>query len=997
MSFRKVLNLVFLTFCASLLFSSIALAASWDVFPYMMPGTVYPLQIGTNTILIHETTQTNDYKVENVTVSNPSGDLSVSALLLVDGEYHAQSGLTSLFDNIVLNIQVDKDVLPDPTTIPIELSIDYYEVDANGNIISPQMTDTHTLNVCLSTNPWPQAGATSYLSSASEFDGPEGNLLKGIGYRYYTESDETLSGKGRIIVAKTPGGEVIYSVSYLIIDQNGDYYLRTAALQETGGQLVELWNNKSVSAITPINGVASVPTVIGDDVFVFLNPVGSGTDPWVEVYDLSSGTLTNSFDITVQQVQGQPYNSNDTLVVTSDPIIWGGLLALHCWEEASGVSQNGDDLAFICAVDQDGLQAIAPIVYDNHNGTIIEVNDPAIETPTLYLNLLPMGSDGSNPYYITESDIYVGDHSATKYYSLGPNSTDIYLLDTNVNQLVNGNPFSWQFSIVQNLSGSDFIHCYDSGRLYLASTDGATGSVKAYSLLGATLTVTLDGAPNDIVAANGKVYVSQIAYSTQDGIITLFDNNGVIDELPCTRSANLAIAPDEILVVADEEEVFLVRGSSSPNTPPTISAIADQGANYLDTLSIPFTCTDVDGYINTITLSGPFFLSIVTGQAGDYTIEGQNTINPDVDFDCTVTVTATDNNGDSAQESFVLTLYSDPNQYPVNTVVTTDEVTVVQTVEVITTVEVEVEDPDGISPESNPPETTLEISGTLGNDNWYVSAVTLTLTAVDDTAVANVYYQINEGDIIALEYDGPKSATVQVQGEFDINYYAKDIYNNAEDPKSVTVKIDTVAPEIDLRLNDVALSEITTLTQNPNITGNIIDESSGLADVEILVDGINQGLNLQTLAQALEVYEENQDIVRAAEIVHTLASALSAGDRSIEVRATDNAGNRADAQGAGTVAIVEDGIGHQNPWDPTNGPLTVNIDVPEDGNLDFTIFNITGSKVWQYTNYLTAGAHDIQVNKTLQSGLYLAFATINGRRFASSKIIVIRENRWSSN
>lgn len=86
---------------------------------------------------------------------------------------------------------------------------------------------------------------------------------------------------------------------------------------------------------------------------------------------------------------------------------------------------------------------------------------------------------------------------------------------------------------------------------------------------------------------------------------------------------------------------------------------------------------------------------------------------------------------------------------------------------------------------------TLSPASPDGNHGWYVSPVTITLTATDDTEVAATYYRIDGG--AWLTYTAP--ITISVDGTHWVDYYSVDLVGNAEPMKStISFKIDTKAP-----------------------------------------------------------------------------------------------------------------------------------------------------------------------------------------------------------
>jgi hypothetical protein len=81
-----------------------------------------------------------------------------------------------------------------------------------------------------------------------------------------------------------------------------------------------------------------------------------------------------------------------------------------------------------------------------------------------------------------------------------------------------------------------------------------------------------------------------------------------------------------------------------------------------------------------------------------------------------------------------------------------------------------------------------------GENDWYVSPVTITLVAADNIGVDKTYYRIDGGSW--LEYTVP--FTISVDGEHTVDYYSVDTVGNEEIYKSVSFKIDKTAPTVEI-------------------------------------------------------------------------------------------------------------------------------------------------------------------------------------------------------
>lgn len=132
-----------------------------------------------------------------------------------------------------------------------------------------------------------------------------------------------------------------------------------------------------------------------------------------------------------------------------------------------------------------------------------------------------------------------------------------------------------------------------------------------------------------------------------------------------------------------------------------------------------------------------------------------------------------------------------------------------------------------------PPVTTHEFTGTMGEEDWYVSEVTIILTAEDPaeagdrwaSGVNNTYYSF-DGTTYEL-YTEP--ITVEDDGEHELYYYSDDMAGNVEDVNGpFDFNIDATPPTIEL----TAEGSGTTWT----LTADAVDATSGIAKVEFYVN-----------------------------------------------------------------------------------------------------------------------------------------------------------------
>ena len=123
-----------------------------------------------------------------------------------------------------------------------------------------------------------------------------------------------------------------------------------------------------------------------------------------------------------------------------------------------------------------------------------------------------------------------------------------------------------------------------------------------------------------------------------------------------------------------------------------------------------------------------------------------------------------------------------------------------------------------------PPTTSHDYNGA-----WHASNFTITLTATDpESGVNETYYQINDGPIKAVSFDGQPLITEE-GGNNTLEYWSGDNLGNQETPKMLTdIKLDKTVPTGSIKINDGAAS--TTSTQ-VKLTLSAEDATSGVAQM----------------------------------------------------------------------------------------------------------------------------------------------------------------------
>jgi len=133
--------------------------------------------------------------------------------------------------------------------------------------------------------------------------------------------------------------------------------------------------------------------------------------------------------------------------------------------------------------------------------------------------------------------------------------------------------------------------------------------------------------------------------------------------------------------------------------------------------------------------------------------------------------------------------------------------------------------------DTTPPETTISLSGVLGDNDWFTSDVTVTLSAMDDTEVDKTEYSFDNA--IWNTYTTPFILTNE--GTTTVYYKSTDKAGNPETTKTKTIKIDKTFPSGSITINnDAAYATSTSVT----LTLSAADATSGVYRVRFSNDGI---------------------------------------------------------------------------------------------------------------------------------------------------------------
>jgi hypothetical protein len=144
-----------------------------------------------------------------------------------------------------------------------------------------------------------------------------------------------------------------------------------------------------------------------------------------------------------------------------------------------------------------------------------------------------------------------------------------------------------------------------------------------------------------------------------------------------------------------------------------------------------------------------------------------------------------------------------------------------------------VESPNSIAIKINTiaPVTTLSLAGTLGSNGWYVSDLTVTLSAADGTGgVDTISYRLDGG--AWATYAGP---FVLTDGAHTLEYYATDIAGNVEPGHSRLLSVDTTVPQSTAGIAGT-LGENGWYVSGVTVTLAASDATSGIATISYRVD-----------------------------------------------------------------------------------------------------------------------------------------------------------------
>jgi outer membrane protein assembly factor BamB len=136
-----------------------------------------------------------------------------------------------------------------------------------------------------------------------------------------------------------------------------------------------------------------------------------------------------------------------------------------------------------------------------------------------------------------------------------------------------------------------------------------------------------------------------------------------------------------------------------------------------------------------------------------------------------------------------------------------------------------------INIDPSPPVTSSAVSGTLGTNGWYRSAVQVSLTATDNlNAVVGSFYRIDGG--VVQTYGGPFG--LSTPGLHTIDYWSID-HVNTEATRTLVVRIDTGAPVVTAAANPSTAPK-GPKPVNVTISGSVTDAVSAVTSSFNVID-----------------------------------------------------------------------------------------------------------------------------------------------------------------
>jgi hypothetical protein len=126
-----------------------------------------------------------------------------------------------------------------------------------------------------------------------------------------------------------------------------------------------------------------------------------------------------------------------------------------------------------------------------------------------------------------------------------------------------------------------------------------------------------------------------------------------------------------------------------------------------------------------------------------------------------------------------------------------------------------------------PCETTATVSGTLGDNSWYVSTVSIDFTTVDGSVpVECTFYRIEGGSWCTYDDE----LDIWVDGRTNLEFYSEDTIGLSEDVNSLSVSIDKTRPTVSSTTPEAFNSSEATVTWSCHDTVSGVDRTYASLD-----------------------------------------------------------------------------------------------------------------------------------------------------------------------
>jgi len=95
-----------------------------------------------------------------------------------------------------------------------------------------------------------------------------------------------------------------------------------------------------------------------------------------------------------------------------------------------------------------------------------------------------------------------------------------------------------------------------------------------------------------------------------------------------------------------------------------------------------------------------------------------------------------------------------------------------------------------------PPVTSIELDGTLGDNDWFISSVDVTLSCSDEggSGCDQTFYCVDQDDTCEPDTEFTQVFTIDTEGISYVRYFSTDLATNQEETQSTQVMIDTIPP-----------------------------------------------------------------------------------------------------------------------------------------------------------------------------------------------------------